>query len=272
MANFRTYSLLNQVAIARQRPTATRVAGIVAWNQLGRYVNKGEKGIAILAPVVAKRHPDKPPRTADDPGTAKTLVLVFRRVYVWAEDQTHGQPLPELEKVTGDAGAYLDRLRGFVSNQGITLEYNEGIAPALGVAFGTTIQILPGQSRAEEFNTLVHEAAHIALEHQVRRATTTKTVRETEAEAVAFVVAQAIGINAAQSASYIQLYHGDANVLIESLSAVKRVSALILASTMKDDSASKEGAESSPSIAQLTYDVEFNAMQIDPATEADKAA
>lgn len=272
MANFRTYSLLNQLAIARQRPSATRVAGMMAWNQLGRFVNKGEKGIAILAPVVAKRHGHESAVTADDPGTAKTVVLGFRRVYVWAEDQTHGQPLPELERVTGDAGAYLDRLRGFVNEQGITLEYNEGISPALGVTFGTTIQILPGQSRAEEFNTLVHEAAHIALDHQVRRASTTKTVRETEAEAVAFVVAQAIGINAVQSASYIQLYHGDANVLIESLSAVKRVSGLILSSIMNDDSASQQGAESSLDIAQLTGDTEFTAIRIDPAAEADKAA
>jgi len=53
MAVFRTYSLSNQLAIARQRPTASRVAGMYAWNQLGRYVNKGEKGIAILAPVIA---------------------------------------------------------------------------------------------------------------------------------------------------------------------------------------------------------------------------
>lgn len=272
MANFRTYSLLNQIAIARQHPSATRVAGIVAWNQLGRFVNKGEKGIAILAPVVAKRNPDKAPVTADDPGTTKTVVLGFRRVYVWAEDQTHGQPVPELEKVTGDAGAYLDRLRTFVNEQGIALEYNEGISPALGVAFGTTIQILPGQSRAEEFNTLVHEAAHIALDHQLRRATTTKTVRETEAEAVAFVVAQAIGINAAQSASYIQLYHGDANVLIESLSAVKRVSALILASIMKDDSASLEEAELSPDIALLICDGASNSIPRFPETEANRAA
>jgi len=261
MANFRTYSLLNQFAIARQHPSAARVAGIVAWNQLGRFVNKGEKGIAILAPVVAKRNPDKAPVTADDPGPTKTVVLGFRRVYLWAEDRTNGQPLPELEKVTGDVGAYLDRLRTFVHEQGITLEYNEGISPALGVAFGTTIQILPEQSRAEEVNTLVHEAAHIALEHQVRRATTNKTVRETEAEA--FVVAQAIGINAAQCASYIQLYHGDANVLIESLSAVKRVSALILASIMKDDSASQQGAESSPEIALLICDTDSNSIPIE---------
>ena len=38
-----------------QKPSATRVAGMYAWNQLGRRVNKGEKGIRILAPMTGVR-------------------------------------------------------------------------------------------------------------------------------------------------------------------------------------------------------------------------
>jgi hypothetical protein len=87
--------------------------------------------------------------------------------------------LPELDKVTGEAGAYLDRLREYVNVQGITLEYNESIAPALGMAFGNTIRLLPGQTDAETFTTLVHELAHLMLKHTERRTATTKTVRET---------------------------------------------------------------------------------------------
>jgi hypothetical protein len=46
----------------------------------------------------------------------------------------------------------------------------------------------PGGQLSEEFSALVHELAREML-HQVERGTaTTKTVRETEAEAVAFVV------------------------------------------------------------------------------------
>jgi uncharacterized membrane protein len=240
MAVFRNYSLPNQMAIARQRPTASRVAGMYAWNQLGRYVNKGEKGIAILAPVIGKRskHVTTEPKEADKP-----LLLGFRRVYVWAQEQTHGLPLPELEQVTGDAGVYLERMREFVASEGITLEYTEEIAPALGMAFGTTIRILPGQSEAEELTTLIHEAAHLALKHGSRRTTTTKTVRETEAEAVAFVVAQGIGINASQSASYIQLYHGNAALLLESLEKVQQTAAVILAALLTEDTVSQEATE-----------------------------
>ncbi len=228
MAAFRNYSLSNQLSIARQRPSAIRVAGMYAWNQLGRFVNKGEKGIAILAPVIGTRSKHTHDADSEEMNTNKSSLLGFRRVYVWAEEQTHGLPLPELEQVTGEAGVYLDRMREFVHAQGIALEYTESIAPALGMAFGTTIRLLPGQSKAEELTTLVHEAAHLALKHQDRRTATTKTVRETEAEAVAFVVAQGIGINAANSASYIQLYHGNAALLLESLELVQQTAAVIL--------------------------------------------
>jgi hypothetical protein len=240
MAVFRNYSLPNQMAIARQRPTASRVAGMYAWNQLGRYVNKGEKGIAILAPMIGKRskHVTAEPQEVDKP-----LLLGFRRVYVWDQEQTHGLPLPELEQVTGDAGVYLERMREWVASEGITLEYTKEIAPALGMAYGTTIRILPGQSEAEELTTLIHEAAHLALKHGNRRTTTTKTVRETEAEAVAFVVAQGIGINAAQSASYIQLYHGNAALLLESLEKVQQTSAVILAALLTEETASQDATE-----------------------------
>lgn len=241
MALFREYSFGNQTAIARQRPSATRVAGMYAWNQLGRFVNKGERGIAILAPVIGKR--SKHAVDADNGEADKPALLGFRRVYVWSEDQTHGLPLPELEQVTGEPGIYLDRMREFVHAQGITIEYAESIAPALGMAFGTTIRLLPGQSKAEELTTMIHEAAHIALKHQDRRTATTKTVRETEAEAVAFVVAQGIGINAAQSASYIQLYHGNAALLMESLELVQQTAAVILSALKAEESISQEVPE-----------------------------
>ena len=43
MGRFRNYSFGNILEIARQRPDATRVAGMYAWNQLGRRVKKGAR-------------------------------------------------------------------------------------------------------------------------------------------------------------------------------------------------------------------------------------
>src|ERR1700704_1085404 len=54
MARFHTFSFGNVMLIARQKPEATNVAGIRAWNSLGRFVKRGEKGILILAPMVGK--------------------------------------------------------------------------------------------------------------------------------------------------------------------------------------------------------------------------
>jgi hypothetical protein len=52
MANFHTYSFGNILQIAHFKPDATRVAGMSAWNQLGRIVKRGEKGIPIFAPMI----------------------------------------------------------------------------------------------------------------------------------------------------------------------------------------------------------------------------
>jgi hypothetical protein len=89
--------------------------------------------------------------------------------------------------------------------------------------------LLPGQSKAEEFVTLVHEVAHELLHKTERRTKTTATVRETEAEAVAFIVGQGIGLEMGRASSdYIQMYAGNAALLAESLEVVQRTSAVIL--------------------------------------------
>src|ERR1700674_5064969 len=49
---FHEYSFGNVMLISLQSPDATRVAGFRTWLTLGRHVRKGEKGIAILAPIV----------------------------------------------------------------------------------------------------------------------------------------------------------------------------------------------------------------------------
>ena len=230
MSRFRSYSFGNVLEIARQRPTATKVAGMYAWNQLGRRVKKGEKGIRILAPIIGiKRKSDE--EAEKDITKQNTRVLVgFRNAYVWDLEQTDGPDLPQMEHVQGDAGESYDRLLAFIEKQGIELVFTEKIAPALGVSYGGRIAILPGQSKAETFATLVHELAHELLMHSTRRTTTTKTVRETEAEAIAFVVGKAIGLQTGNaSASYISLYHGNASLLIESLEVIQQTSAVILA-------------------------------------------
>ena len=230
MSRFHNYSFGNVLEIARQRPTATRVAGLYAWNQLGRKVKKGEKGIRILAPIVGiKRKRDE--EAEKDITKQNTTVLVgFRNAYVFDVSQTEGAELPAMLEVHGDVGENRDRLVSYIERQSIELVFTENIAPALGVSYGGRIAILPGQSEAEEFSTLVHELAHEMLHKAERRTTTTKVVKETEAEAVAFVVGKAVGLKAGTaSADYIHLYHGNASLLAESLEVIQQTAAVILA-------------------------------------------
>jgi hypothetical protein len=66
MSRFHNYSFGNILEIAGQKPDVTRVAGMYAWNQVGRPVKKGEEGIRILAPIIGTRgkKDEKPRRTS----------------------------------------------------------------------------------------------------------------------------------------------------------------------------------------------------------------
>jgi hypothetical protein len=192
---------------------------------LGRFVKKGEKGILILAPIVRRRNTSKEQNEKDESSTA----VGFRAAYVFDISQTDGQDLPEIGSVNGDPREYRERLEKFVAEQTIALEYSDEIAPARGTSAGGKITLLPGQSPAEEFTTLAHELAHEMMHHDERRNSTSKRSRETEAEAVAFVVCHAIGLETGSaSQDYIQLYEGDAKLLSESLQYIQHTATRIL--------------------------------------------
>ena len=259
MARFHDYSFGNIMLIARQKPTATNVAGVRTWNSLGRFVKRGEKGILILAPMVGYRRSRQDEiatemdndNAADDrkddrkDGSKPQRQLIgFRGVYVFDVSQTEGKELPTLTEVKGDVGDRLERLKAFVEGNAIKLFYSNRIAPAKGTSSGGTITLLEGMEPAEEFATLVHEIGHEMLHWGERRTLTTKRVRETEAEAVAFVVCRSLGLETGTaSADYINLYHGDAQLLQESLEIVQRTAAVILGAISPESQASASTSE-----------------------------
>jgi hypothetical protein len=204
-------------------------------------VKKGEKGIPILAPVLCYRRKKDSEAEKDTSEQPQAVLAGFRIVHVWDYSLTTGPDLPQPATVTGEVGECLDQLIEFVHRQGIELEYNERIAPALGVSYGGKIALLPGQSKAETLTTHVHELAHEILHSIERRTTTTATVRETEAEAVAFVVGQAIGLEMGTAASdYILTYAGNVALLTESLEVIQRTSAVILGAIQPEEKAVPE--------------------------------
>src|SRR3974377_443399 len=90
MALFSKYSLNNLFLIARQRPDARRVAGYQTWRKLGRFVRKGERGIAIIAPLVRR----KPEIENLESAETESVVSGFKVAHVFSEEQTDGEALP----------------------------------------------------------------------------------------------------------------------------------------------------------------------------------
>lgn len=230
IAKFHRYSLRNVMLIASQRPDATRVAGYQTWKQLGRFVKKGAKGILILAPVLLR----KTTEDANQEDASARVPAGFRAAYVFDISDTDGEPLPKLATTQGDPAGNTERLKEFVAACGLKLEYSDEIYPALGEYSPGKIALLPGQSPAQEFCTLAHEVAHSILHKHGRRVEIPKRVRETEAEAVAYVVCEAIGLKAQGSADYIHLYTGDKDTLTESLERVLCTSTEVLAAVTPD--------------------------------------
>ena len=225
IGRFHRYSLHNVLLIALQKPNASHVAGFRTWNQLGRFVKKGEKGILILAPIVRRKTENS---EADEKESSH--IAGFRAAYVFDVSQTDGQELPQIGVMHGDPCEYGAGLRGFADAQNIAIEYSHDIAPARGTSYGGRIALLPGQSPAEEFSTLVHELAHELLHRGDRREQTSRKVRETEAEATAFVVCHAIGLETGSAAcDYIQLWNGDKETLTNSLTYIQKAASQMLA-------------------------------------------
>ena len=73
IGRFHRYSLHSVMLIASQKPNASYVAGFRTWNEFGRFVKKGEKGILILAPIVRRKSENE-----EDQKESSTSVAGFR--------------------------------------------------------------------------------------------------------------------------------------------------------------------------------------------------
>ena len=96
----------------------------------------------------------------------------------------------------------------------------------------------------------MHEASHEMLHRDPTDRPEDKTVREAEAEAVAYVVCQGIGLDVnTASSDYIQLYDGDKKTLMQSLERIQRTAAEILAVVATKDIERANTADASARVA-----------------------
>ena len=192
-ARFHRYSPNNVLLIAVQRPEATLVAGYRSWQQLGRQVVRGERGIAILAPVLThtERNPDS------EPSDHARVLRGFRVTHVFDVSQTEGDALPETGPrllAGGSPRGLWDALASQVHDAGFTLDRGD-----CGAANGYTdhvqhhVRVRDDVSSAQACKTLAHELAHVIL-HGPDQPVRLRHEAEVEAESVAYVVSTAAGL------------------------------------------------------------------------------
>jgi antirestriction protein ArdC len=230
-AAFWDYSWHNQMLIWRQKPDASFVGGFNTWLKCGRFVRKGEKGIAILAPMFFK---DK------NTNGNETKRIWFKVVYVFDLSQTDGTPLPELPtKSTGERGAdMLARLLRFAQSRGINVRLVDqcSLNGAAGTSRGKDIEIRTAETDiTTQAATLAHEIAHSLLHWDAdgHKITTRdgmeigKQQRELEAEAVAYTVCSYFGIQS-PSDFYLATYSVTPAMLLEAVETIAKTVKTIL--------------------------------------------
>ena len=242
MARFHTYSARNVLLIAAQRPNSTHIEGIRSWKELGRSVRPGEKGIFIFAPTLGIKNnghnqteeasrksssKKKAAETSKPPAQPEMQLLGFRGVYVFDIQQTGGEELPQSQKVV-DLSEKLAMLFAFAETQQLKIEYVNWIAPAKATSYRGSIRLLPNLEPAEAFPVLLREVASQMLFAIQRRTFVTRELHQQETKAAAFVVCEALGLEAKTAFADCQLYYGDARLLGESLGVVHRTAAQIL--------------------------------------------
>lgn len=157
-------SLSNQLLVALARPDATFVAGFKRWLQLGYAVNRGERGIAIIAPLPIKERDRVSGEKTGETITLFKTVFVFDRAQVAPIDGATPAPLePPRQPMTGDSHAHLlTPLRAFAESLGFTVDFETIDGPAGGWCDTKAKRIVvdAGAAANAQLRTLAHEAIH----------------------------------------------------------------------------------------------------------------
>lgn len=228
-ARFHQYSFGNQLLIAMQCPHATQVAGYRAWQRRGRQVRKGEKGIAILAPIRVRKEDE-------ETGEERWILVGFRTEYVFDISQTEGEGnLPSVEDRLGwRAEEAFDGLKRFSEARGTRVEVRPTGSSALGYFHpgANLIVISPSQTGPWAVKVLAHEVAHSLL-HPQGYLTKPRPQAEMEAESVAFVVMSALGFDDRQmqwdSFTYVADWNPKPKEVIEAGDRIAKAAREILA-------------------------------------------
>ena len=240
-AQFYNYSFGNAMLIFSQNPNATYVKGYKAWNKLGRYVKKGSKGLAILAPCIRKVEVFKEPENKnlyhdeEAEKEIKKVVSGFRIAYVYDIADTDGDDsmLPVL--VTGLAGngeqekEIYERLFGVISKEHCVQEVSGTASKGSFNLETKVISIRDDLEYLQKIKTLLHEYAHLLDFEMHPEDDISRNCRELIAESVAFIVSLRLGLDTSRySMSYIKSWLKDKEELKIIADSVQKIAYTII--------------------------------------------
>lgn len=225
LSKFHSYSLNNTLLILSQKPEASLVAGYRAWQtNFNRHVNKGEKGLMILAPVTTKedrlmnKHDENGNVILDESGNPVQEMRVvnlthFKTTTVFDISQTSGDPLPSLvHDLTGSSNEVKAIIQSIQSVCTIPIEFKTETED-LSFMTGAKGYYSPRKDKIvinkdledlQTAKTLIHEYAHSILHKETNKK---QSQREIEAESLAFVICDHFGIDTSEySFGYIASY------------------------------------------------------------------
>lgn len=199
-----------------QNPQASYVKGYKAWNQLGRFVVKGAKGLAILAPCIRKIEEFKEPENKAEyhdeerKKVTKKVISGFRVAYVYDIADTEGSDeyLPVL--VTGLSGngeqekQIYETLVTIISRKHTVNEVERTSSKGSYNLESSVISVRSNLEYFQKIKTLLHEYAHaidfkMNPESDIRR-----NIRELVAESTAFIVSERLGLDTSRVKQHVK--------------------------------------------------------------------
>ena len=216
MAKFHNYSYGNILLIMTQCPSASQVAGYNDWKRkFGRQVKRFAKGIKILAPCSYKHQIEIP---KIDKSTQKPVIGVdgkpemqvhedkntyYKIVSFFAVQHSTGTPVLDLaSELNGEVAGFDKLLTTLIDISPMPVEFSELSGSTKGYCsyLEQRIVVKEGMSQTQTLKTLVHEICHAKCHNPETLAETdnkSRQTREVEAESVAYVVCQNLGIDTA---------------------------------------------------------------------------
>jgi hypothetical protein len=170
------------------------------------WIKKGSKAYSVLAPVLVNKKDDNGNPVVTAAGKpAKKLVgfKLVRRTFDASQIVGGTEFVAALSRSTLLEGVGDDEARcklvALAERIGFTVQYEEGAGMAANgwcSHSANTIQVhTDGRSLTQQLKTLAHEVAHALMHGDEDRGTLSGAEKEVEAESVAFVVMNALGID-----------------------------------------------------------------------------